>query len=419
MAKAPHVVVLGGGFAGINAVRELRKAPVTITLLDRENHHLFQPLLYQVASAVLNPADIAYPLRRIFRKQDNVTVLLGDAVRVHPEAGEVELDHGRLSYDYLVVATGAGHAYFGNPEWEHEAPGLKTVEDALEIRRRILLAYEGAEREKDPVKRREWLQFVVIGAGPTGVELAGALTEIARASASDYRRIDPDEVQVLLIDGEDRVLPGYEESLSLKAEEQLRDLGVQVRTGALVTELDADSVLLDSGERIACKTRIWAAGVQGSEIAQSLGASMDRAGRVEVAPDLSVPGQPEIFVAGDLAAVKNVPGVAPAAIQAGKHVAGAIRARLAGQDPAPFVYRDKGSMATIGRAAAVADFGFLKLSGILAWFAWLFVHILFLIGFRNRVWVLSGWAWSYLTWQRGARLITGRRRHRDLPTVSG
>lgn len=414
----PHVVVLGGGFAGLNAVRSLARERVRITLIDRENHHLFQPLLYQVATAVLNPSDIAYPLRAIVRRQNNTTVLLAEARDIDLGARRVILDNGSIGYDYLVVATGASHDYFGRSDWAQRAPGLKTVEDALEMRRRVLLAYEAAERESDPAKRADWLRFVVVGAGPTGVELAGALSEIGRQTlARDFRHIDPTRVEVVLVEGRDRVLPGYEEDLSRRAEEQLRSLGVEVRTSALVTEVDEGGLQLNTDERIRARTILWAAGVRASRLATSLQTQTDRSGRVYVEEDLSLSGHPEVFVAGDLAAVEGVPGIAPAAIQQGRFVARAIGDRVAGREPGRFQYRDKGSMATIGRAAAVADLGFVRLSGFLAWAAWLLVHIYFLIGFRNRLWVLSGWAWSYLTFRRGARLITGREKHGALPEL--
>lgn len=413
----PHVVVLGGGFAGINTVLSLKKAPVHVTLIDRENHHLFQPLLYQVATGVLNPADIAYPLRRIFRKQANARVLLAEAKSVDLDIGEVVLDNGSIQFDYLVIATGARHAYFGNPGWEEVAPGLKSVEDALEIRRRILLAYEAAERESDPQRRSEWLRFVVVGAGPTGAEMAGAMAEIGRQAASDHARVHPDDVEVVLVEGQSHVLPGYVEPLSRAAQRQLEDLGVTVRTQSMVEAMDEDGLTLSGGEHIATKTIIWAAGVQGSSLAAELGVDLDRAGRVLVNADLTIPGHPTVFVAGDLAALDDVPGVAPAAIQQGKYVASAIRSKMRRTPVKAFVYHDKGSLATLGRAAAVADFGRVRFSGFFAWMAWLVIHIFFLVGFRNRVWVLSGWAWSYLAFQRGARLITGRKRHRKLPKV--
>jgi NADH dehydrogenase len=408
----PRVVIIGGGFGGLYAARGLRRAPVHVTLVDRRNHHLFQPLLYQVATAALNPSDIAYPIRAVLARQRNANVLLAEAVSVDVAGKRVVLSDGELPYDYLVVATGATHSYFGHPEWEADAPGLKTIEDALEIRRRVLLAFEAAEREEDAMRQAAWLTFVVIGAGPTGAELAGALSEIARQTMlRDFRRIQPSSARVLLLEGRDRVLPPYPPALSAKAEAQLRELGVEVMTGAVVTAVDRHEVRV--GETvIATRTVLWAAGVQASPLARSLGVPLDRAGRVEVEPDLSIPGHPEVFVIGDLAAVRQaggslVPGVAPAAIQAGQYIAKRLDALARDKPHPPFRYRDKGSLATIGRAAAVADFGKFTLSGFPAWFAWLAIHIFFLIGFRNRMLVMLQWAWAYLTYERGARLITG------------
>jgi NADH dehydrogenase len=408
----PRIVIIGGGFGGLYAARGLRRAPVHVTLVDRRNHHLFQPLLYQVATAALNPSDIAYPIRAVLARQRNANVLLAEAVSVDVAGKRVVLSDGELPYDYLVVATGATHSYFGHPEWEADAPGLKTIEDALEIRRRVLLAFEAAEREEDATRQAAWLTFVVIGAGPTGAELAGALSEIARQTMlRDFRRIQPSSARVLLLEGRDRVLPPYPPALSAKAEAQLRALGVEVMTGAVVTAVDRHEVRV--GETvIPTRTVLWAAGVQASPLARSLGVPLDRAGRVEVEPDLSIPGHPEVFVIGDLAAVRQaggslVPGVAPAAIQAGQYIAKRLDALARDKPHPPFRYRDKGSLATIGRAAAVADFGKFTLSGFPAWFAWLAIHIFFLIGFRNRVLVMLQWAWAYLTYERGARLITG------------
>lgn len=419
----PRVVVLGGGFAGLNAARSLRRAPVEVVLVDRENYHLFQPLLYQVATAALNPSDIAYPLRSALRRQENATVLLADAVAVDAEASRVELDNGSIPYDYLIVATGATHSYFGNEEWARDAPGLKTVEDALEIRRRIFLAYEAAERESDPEARRAWLRFVVVGAGPTGVELAGALAEIGRQTIEEgYRQVDRDLVEVLLIEGLDRVLPGYEPKSSRRAQHQLEKLGVKVILESFVTDIDEQGLSIGD-RRIETRTVLWAAGVEASRLASSLGAPLDKAGRVKVEPDLTLPGHRNVFVAGDLAHIRRgdrdelVPGVAPAAIQMGKHAAHSIRRLVAGQSTTRFEYVDKGSLATIGRAAAVGEIGRARLSGLIAWMAWLLIHIFYLIGFRNRLWVLAGWAWAYLTFRRGARLITGRRPFDRLPRI--
>lgn len=407
-----RLVIIGGGFAGLYTAKALRRAPLRITILDRRNHHLFQPLLYQVATAALNPSDIAYPIRAIFAKQENASVILGEATAIDVAGKRVVLSDGELPYDYLVLATGATHSYFAHPEWAANAPGLKTIEDALEIRRRVLLAFEAAERETDAEKQAMWLTFVIVGGGPTGVELAGALSEIARQTMlRDFRRINPSSARVILVEGRERVLPVYPPALSDKAAEQLRDLGVEVITSQHVTAIDEHSVCL--GERvIPTRTILWGAGVQASPLAQSLGAPLDRAGRVIINDDLTIPGHADVFVIGDLAAAKMsdgnlVPGVAPAAIQEGQHTGKNIARALAGKPLLPFRYRDKGSLATIGRAAAVADFGKFRLSGFPAWFAWLAIHIFFLIGFRNRLLVILQWAWAYVTYERGARLITG------------
>lgn len=406
-----HVIIIGGGFAGLYAARRLRRANVRITLLDRRNHHLFQPLLYQVAMAGLNPSDVATPIRAIVRKQKNIEVFLADVESIDRARRVVITDAGDFPYDYLIIATGATHSYFGHPEWALDAPGLKTIEDALEIRRRVLLAYEAAERSDDPAERDAFMTFLVIGAGPTGVELAGALAEIAHQSMGrDFRRIDPSRARIILIEGLDRVLPTYPEDLSAKAEKQLRRLGADVMTGARVTAIDKDGVEL-GGKRIAARTVLWAAGVQGSSLAKSLNVPLERAGRVLIEPTLTVPGDERVFVVGDLAYLeqdgKQIPGVAPAAMQEGAHAAENITRAAAGEPLLPFRYRDKGSLATIGRAAAVADFGKVHMSGAPAWLAWLLIHIFFLIGFRNRILVLLQWGWAYLTFQRGARLITG------------
>ena len=409
----PEIVIVGGGFAGLYTARGLAAVDAHITLVDRHNYHLFQPLLYQVATAALNPSDIATPIRNILRRQKNASVVLGEATAIDLAARRVKLADGELPYDYLVLATGATHSYFGHPEWEADAPGLKTIDDALEIRKRILLAFEAAERETDPALQEAWLTFVVIGAGPTGVELAGALTEIARHSMiRDFRRIRPENARVILLEGQDRVLPPYVPKLSQSAQRQLEQLGVEVVTNAMVTNVTAEAV--EVGDRtISTRTVLWGAGVQASPLARALGAPLDRAGRVLVEPDLTIPGHPEVFVLGDLAAVKQrdgsfVPGVAPAAIQAGQHTARNLERAVSGQPLRAFRYRDKGSLATIGRAAAVADLGGrLKFGGFLAWLAWLLIHVFFLIGFRNRFFVIIEWAWAYVTFQRGARLITG------------
>jgi NADH:ubiquinone reductase (H+-translocating) len=420
----PHVVIVGGGFGGLAAARALRRTPVQVTLVDRRNHHLFQPLLYQVATAGLSPADIAYPIRAILSHQVNAHVLLAEAVTVDVARRELVLKDGRLGYDHLVLATGARHSYFGHEEWEAVAPGLKSLEDALEIRRRILLAFEKAERESDPNQRRALLTIVVVGAGPTGVELAGAIAEIARqVMKSDFRAIDPRETRVLLVEAGDRVLGTFPESLSTWAAEALRARGVEVILDTRVTAIDSDSVTLGS-ERLAAETVLWAAGVAASPLVRSLGVPLDRAGRVFVEPDLSIADHPEIFVIGDAmtrlqADGMPLPGVAPVAMQQGRHVARVIARDLTDGAREPFAYRDKGNLATIGRAAAVAEVGRLKLHGFVAWILWLFVHILYLVGFRNRLVVLINWAWAYVTLSRGARLITGDIEHqRERPPAT-
>lgn len=408
----PRVVILGSGFGGLAAARGLARASIRLTVVDRRNHHLFQPLLYQVATAALSPGDIAYPIRAILASQRNAEVLLSEVEAIDAAARQVRLSDGVLSYDHLIVATGATHSYFGHDVWEPLAPGLKSLEDALEMRRRILLAFEHAEKESDPAARSELLTFVVVGAGPTGVELSGAIAEISReVLVKDFRAIDPREARILLVEAGPRVLAAYSEISSRRAEETLRRKGVEVLCGRAVDEIDPRGVRL-GGERIAARTVLWAAGVAASPVARSLGAPLDRAGRVLVEPTLAVPGRPEISVIGDLAFLKQdgkpVPGICPAAMQEGRHAAKNVLRAIAGQTPLPFHYRDKGTMAVIGRAEAVAEIAGLKLSGILAWFTWCFVHIFFLIGFRNRFVVMFEWAWSYLTDQRGARLITGR-----------
>lgn len=386
--------------------------PVRITLVDRHNYHLFQPLLYQVATAALNPSDIAAPIRAVLRHQKNVSVILGDATAIDTSRKTVKLSDGELAYDYLIVATGATHSYFDHPEWERSAPGLKTVDDALEIRRRVLTAFEAAERETDPEKQKAWLTFVIVGGGPTGVELAGALSEIARQTMiRDFRHINPSSARVILIEGRDRILPAYPPDLSDKAQRQLIGLGTEVVTRAQVTAVTAYAVAIGE-QHIPARTVLWAAGVQASPLAKTLGVPLDRAGRVIVERDLTIPGHKDVFVVGDLAASTQqdgtlVPGVAQGGIQGGEHAAFNIERAIAGQPLRAFHYRDKGSLATIGRAAAVADLGRVKLSGFLAWAFWLALHIFFLIGFRNRVLVFMQWAWAYLTYQRGARLITG------------
>lgn len=408
----PHVVIVGGGFAGLWATRGLAGAPVRITLVDRGNHHLFQPLLYQVATAGLSAPDIAAPLRHILRGQRNVEVRMAQVEDIDAQARALRLDDGTtLGYDTLLLATGATHAYFGHDDWAAHAPGLKTLDDALRLRRRLLRAFERAEAEADPQRRAEWLSFAVVGGGPTGVELAGTLAEIARHTLrSEFRNIDPASARVRLVEAGPRVLAAFPPDLSAKAQAQLERLGVEVLTGTPVSAIDAQGFRL--GERfVPARTVVWAAGVAASPLARALDVPLDRAGRVQVEPDLSVPGHPEIFVAGDLSALEQdgrpVPGVAPAAKQMGRHVAQAIRARLQGRAAAPFRYRDFGNLATIGRQAAVVDFGRLRFSGVIAWWFWLWAHVFFLIGFRNRLVVLLNWTWAYWTYQRGARIILG------------
>ncbi len=408
----PKVIILGGGFGGLSAAQALKNAPVRVTLIDRRNHHLFQPLLYQVATAALNPSSIASPIRRILRYQTNADVVMDEARSIDLVHKTVELSNSVVPFDFLIVATGATHAYFGRDDWEPFAPGLKTIEDALEIRRRTLLAYEAAEREPDSEHRSAYLTFVVIGAGPTGVEMAGSLIEIARHVVSrDFRHFDPRDARVVLVEAGPRILSGFDPELSAKAETDLETLGVEVLLNTRVTGIDAKGV--DLGERrIEARTVVWAAGVAASPLGKTLGVPVDRVGRVQVHQDLTVPGAPEVYIIGDLAALeqggKPLPGVAQVAIQGGTYVAKSILHRLNQEPVAPFRYHDKGSMATIGRASAVAQIGKTNLSGFIAWLAWLFVHIVFLIGFRNRLAVLWEWAWVYLTYERGARLITGR-----------
>jgi len=409
--RRPHVVIVGGGFGGLYAARALAGRPVRVTLLDRRNHHLFQPLLYQVATAALNPSDIATPLRSILRRAANVTVLLAEVEAVDLAARRLILDGDSMDYDALVLAAGAGHSYFGHDDWEPFAPSLKTLEDALEIRRRVLLAYEEAEREQDRAEQRALLTSVVIGGGPTGVELAGALAEISRETiARDFRLIDPTKARIVLLEGGPRVLAAFPAPLPARAAAALTRIGVEVRTGATVTRVTSDAVWI-GGEQIRARTVLWAAGVAAAPLTRSLGVPLDRAGRVPVERDLSIPGHPEAFAIGDLCAFTGddghpLPGLAPVALQQGRAAARNVLHRLAGEPTEPFRYRDRGSMATIGRAAAVAVVGRFRLSGLVAWLAWLFVHIAFLIGFRNRFLVLFQWAWAYISWQRGARLIT-------------
>jgi len=407
--SSQSVLILGCGFGGLWAAQALRKASVDVTVLDRTNHHLFTPLLYQVATAGLSSPSIAGPIRHILAGQRNATVLLGEARSVLPAEKCVLSDDGsKISYDYLIVATGTTHSYFGRDDWAPYAPGLKTLADALEIRRRVLLGFEMAERETDPARRAAWLTFVVVGGGPTGVELAGTFAEIARHTLrGEFRRIDPHSARVVLVEGTERVLPAYPPELSRKAQLQLERLGVTVWPSRLVTGVDAEGIQIGA-ERLSAKTVVWAAGVAASPLGRSLGAPLDRAGRVRVAPDLSVPGHPEIFVVGDLAAIDGVPGIAPAAKQMGRHAAKNIIASLKGEKTRPFRYRDQGQLATIGRNAAVVVMGRMKLSGFPAWLVWLVAHIYFLINFRNRVVVLFDWAWSYWTYDRYARIVIQR-----------
>lgn len=408
-----HIVIVGGGFGGLYAARALQDVDVQVTLLDRRNHHVFQPLLYQVASAALSPGDIASPIRWILRHQKNLEVLLADVRRVDLARRMVILADGEMSYDFLILATGATHAYFGHDEWQVIAPGLKTLEDALEIRRRVLLAYERAEREEDASKRAALLTFVVIGGGPTGVELAGALAEISRQSlARDFRHFDPSSAHIILIEAGPSILSTFPEMLRDAAFKDLKRLGVDVITGKAVTGVANGRVDIGN-DSIDAATVIWAAGVAASPIGVTLGVPTDRAGRVIVQPDLTIPGHSDVFVIGDLASFtgangKPLPGVAQVAIQMGKHAAANIRRAIESQPYRPFVYKDLGNMATIGRASAIADFGWLRLKGWIGWLAWLFVHIINLIGFRNRIVVLIQWAWAYFSYQRAIRLITSR-----------
>jgi NADH:quinone reductase (non-electrogenic) len=424
-SPVPHVVILGGGFAGLYAARGLRRAPVKVTLIDRRNHHLFQPMLYQVATAALNPSDIAAPIRSVLRNQANAEVLLAAVSGVDPARRRVALTDGsELAYDYLIVATGAHHSYFGHKEWEPLAPGLKSLEDAVEIRQRVLLAFERAEREPDPVRRHAFLTFVIVGGGPTGVEMAGAVAELRRyALRRDFRRIDPGEATVLLLEGGQRLLPSYPPSLSDQAKRDLRRLGVEVRTETMVTDIRPGSVVA-AGWTIPTQTVIWAAGNVASSVLKSLGTPLDHAGRAIVEPDCTIPGHAEVFVLGDAANFDHqeggpLPGVSPVAIQMGQYAATVIAGDLAGEPRRAFQYWDKGQLAVIGRGRAVADIWKLHFGGLLAWMVWTFVHIFFLIGFRNRILVMIQWAWSYLTYGRGARLITGETpQTSSLPPVS-
>lgn len=424
MTAPPHVVILGGGFAGLDAARTLADAPVRITLVDRHNYHLFQPLLYQVATAALSPGDVASPIRWILRRQSNVKVLLADVRGIDVERRCVQLDGGAhegepsaspstLDYDYLIVATGATHAYFGHPEWASRAPGLKTLDDALEIRRQVLLAFEAAEREADEAAQRRLLTFVIVGGGPTGVELAGALAEIARESLRrDFRAIHPETARVVLVEGGPHLLSAFPEALRTAAMDSLHRLGVDVRTGSVVTAVDADGVTA-GGVRIEAQTVLWAAGVAASPVAAALGVPLDRAGRVQAESTLQVPGLPRVFVAGDICALQQdgawLPGVAQVAKQGGAHAAKNVARAIRGESLVPFRYADYGNMATIGRGSAIADIGPLHMSGLVAWLMWVLIHIFWLIGFRSRLAVMSEWAWAYVTLQRRVRLITGER----------
>jgi len=414
--RKPRVIIIGGGFGGLYAARKLKHADVELLVLDRTNHHLFQPLLYQVATATLAATDITAPIRWLLRKHRNTTVLMTEVERVDPDRRVVIAENGtrEFHYDFLIVASGARHAYFGHPEWETTAPGLKSIDDALELRRRILSAFEHAELTDDENERRAWLTFVIVGGGPTGVELAGMLPTIAKHSLPrDYRRIAHEDVRVILLEGGSRILATYPESLSDHARNDLVSLGVDVRLGSLVTSIVPGEVRIAHEEPIDSCTVIWAAGNAASPLGASLGASIDKVGRVLVAPDLSIPAYPEIFAVGDLVSITTdghpVPGVAPAAMQMGPHAARNIRRTLEGRPRLPFRYRNKGDLATIGRHRAIADFGFLRVTGGLAWWFWLLVHIMYLAGFRNRLSVLMEWGYAYFTYERGARLISGRR----------
>ncbi len=429
MAEPHRVVIVGGGFAGLNAARALRRAPVRVTLIDRRNFHLFQPLLYQVATGGLSPANIAAPLRAILSRQKNVEVMLSEVTGFDVAARETVLsDSRRVPYDTLIVAAGARYNYFGHPEWEAFAPPLKSIEDATAIRAKVLRAFEAAELEPDPARRRAWLTFVIVGGGPTGVELAGALAEVSRHTLKhDFRRINPADATILLVEGQSRVLGFYPPKLTDKAERSLRRLGVTLCNDTVVTDLTAESVRMKRGgveETVAAKTILWTAGVQAvplaAIVAHATGCPVDRGGRLMVGPDLTLPNHPEIFALGDISHLagsdgKPLPGLAPVAIQEGRYAAEAIRARLKGKTPAPFRYRDKGSMATIGRASAVAEVGRLRVGGVVAWLLWLFIHLMYLVKFENRLLVLLQWAWNYLTFNRSARLITHQQRDGQPP----
>jgi NADH:quinone reductase (non-electrogenic) len=409
--KKPQVIIVGAGFGGLEAAKKLACKDVSLTVIDRTNYHLFQPLLYQVATAALSPADIAAPIRGILSKCKNVEVVLAEVESVDVEAKEVKTKDRVFDYDYLIIATGARHSYFGHDEWEKLAPGLKSLEDAVELRRRILLAFEFAEKTTDEAERKAAMTFVIIGGGPTGVEMAGAIAEISRYTlAKDFRHIDPSEARVILIEGAPRLLAAYPRDLSESARKQLIELGVEVRTNARVTNI-TESGVQANGEFIPCRVKIWAAGNTASFVGKTLIAPVDSVGRVVVNNDLTIPGHPEVQIIGDLANFSHqtgepLPGVSPVAMQQGRQAARNVLRMIRGEKPQPFRYFDKGSMATIGRNKAVADLKFFHLSGLLAWLAWLFVHIIFLVGFRNRLLVLIQWAWAYLSFDKGARLIT-------------
>ena len=409
--STPRVVIVGGGFAGLNAAKELRKSSMALTVIDKRNHHLFQPLLYQVATALLSPSDIAQPIRAILHKAKNTRVVMEEVTALDLEKQEVVTENGRVPYDYLMLAAGATHSYFGNDQWEPMAPGLKTIENALDIRSRVLRAFEEAEIAVDPVEQQAWLTFVIVGGGPTGVELAGAIAEIARKTMrGEFRRIDPARARIVLVEALDRVLPPFDPELSKKAERQLQELGVECRFGNPVKVIEPGRVVIGE-ESLPCETVMWAAGVKASPIGAMLGVPLDRAGRVLVEPDLSIPGYPNVFVAGDLASIKvdekPVPGVAPAAVQMGRHVAGNLKRLATSGTTTPFIYKDKGSLAIIGRNKAVAQIGNMKLTGFVAWLLWLVVHLGYLNGYRNRIIAALDWAVMYVTHDRGSRLVSG------------
>ncbi len=423
----PHIVVVGGGFGGMSVVSSLAHTPARITLVDRRNHHLFQPLLYEVATAALSPGQIAVPLRHVFRRQHNVTVVLGDVTSVDLKRRVVEVDGDALSYDHLVLATGSTHHYFGHDDWAAHAPGLKSVDDALEIRRRFLLTFERADRSDSPDERQRFMTTVIVGGGPTGIELAGTMSEVAkRVLQGEFRNLDPSSLEIVLAEGTDRLLPALDPELSARAKSDLEKLGVKVRLETYVTEIDERGVLLQSGERISAANVIWAAGVCGAPIERGLQGFMRDDRRLNVEPDLSLRGHPDVFAIGDLAYVETdgeqVPGLAPAALQMGKYV-GRLLANEVGRSASagarkPFEYWDKGTLATIGRGKAVADIGRFKFGGVLAWLLWVFIHIFFLVGFRNRLMVLIEWAYAYVTFHRGARLITGQDAHEKVLALS-